>query len=103
MRLFSWLAGPPITVDHMPFVDRLHPRERAITEAYRLPPETFLRAKRATIYTAAMFARAGVPFRKKHAKIAVRIDVNKTGKLWNFYELFGWLTPHRLHPTCYGS
>ncbi|OBZ89313.1 SWIRM domain-containing protein laf2 [Choanephora cucurbitarum] len=87
--------GSPLSIQHLPFYDLLHPGEVTIASTLRLTPEQYLKCRRSLIMAAQEFDRMNVAFRKSDAQKCVRIDVNKTSTLWSVFNQLGWFKPSR--------
>ncbi|KAL9557121.1 hypothetical protein MBANPS3_001539 [Mucor bainieri] len=85
--------GSPLSIDHLPYYELLHPGEVHIASTLRLTPEQYLKCRRSLILAAQEFDKLHIPFRKSDAQKCVRIDVNKTSTLWSVFSRLGWLTP----------
>ncbi|KAL0140936.1 hypothetical protein V8B55DRAFT_1511628 [Mucor lusitanicus] len=85
--------GSPLSIDHLPHYELLHPGEVHIASTLRLTPEQYLKCRRSLILAAQEFDKLHIPFRKSDAQKCVRIDVNKTSTLWSVFSRLGWLTP----------
>ncbi|OAD80631.1 hypothetical protein PHYBLDRAFT_61683 [Phycomyces blakesleeanus NRRL 1555(-)] len=88
----TW-KGSRLTIDKLPFYDRLHPEEAIIASTLRLTPEQFLRCKRTLVLAAYQYTQKGLKFRKSDAQKLCRIDVNKTSALWCVFNRLGWFRP----------
>jgi hypothetical protein len=77
-------------------VDRqhLHPQELEVASTLRLDCKSYLASKRRIINARIDFLREGKDFRKTSAQNSVRIDVNKTSKLWEAFNEIGWFDEH---------
>lgn len=90
---FFFSIGSPLSIDHLPHYELLHPGEVHIASTLRLTPEQYLKCRRSLILAAQEFDKLHIPFRKSDAQKCVRIDVNKTSTLWSVFSRLGWLTP----------
>ncbi|KAI9029067.1 hypothetical protein CLU79DRAFT_737378 [Phycomyces nitens] len=88
----TW-KGSRLTIDKLPFYDRLHPEEAIIASTLRLTPEQFIRCKRTLVLAAYQYTQKGLKFRKSDAQKLCRIDVNKTSALWCVFNRLGWFRP----------
>ncbi|KAL7316804.1 hypothetical protein PS15m_003245 [Mucor circinelloides] len=91
--------GSPLSIDHLPYYELLHPGEVHIASTLRLTPEQYLKCRRSLILAAQEFDKLHIPFRKSDAQKCVRIDVNKTSTLWSVFSRLGWLTPRHSAST----
>ncbi|KAJ3299470.1 Transcriptional adapter ada2 [Borealophlyctis nickersoniae] len=83
MLLHAPLQIPPTT----PSYALLTPDELATCSTLRLMPDAYLKIKE-TLLTA--WKEKG-PFKKRDAQKLVRVDVNKTGKIYDWFASLGWL------------
>ncbi|KAI8914887.1 Homeodomain-like protein [Powellomyces hirtus] len=84
----SWTKGEPLDIHpSSPGYDLLTREEVRTCCTLRLTPETYLRIK-ATLIAAR--EERGV-FKKRDAQKWCRVDVNKTGKLYDWFVALGWL------------
>lgn len=68
----------------------LHPDEQRVAANLRLDPATYLTSKRRIFVARLRHFHEGKVFRKTHAQIACKIDVNKASKLHTAFESVGW-------------
>ncbi|CAG8504486.1 6823_t:CDS:1 [Ambispora leptoticha] len=85
----SW-KGPPMQINNLPHYDYLHPTEATLASTLRLTPAQYLTSKNSIISAARRYAKRMMPFRKSDAQRLLRIDVNKSSKLWEFFRDIGW-------------
>ncbi|KAI8391058.1 uncharacterized protein BYT42DRAFT_555430 [Radiomyces spectabilis] len=86
--------GAPLSIDHLPYYQRLHSVEATIASTLRLSPIQYLRCKRTLILAAYEYSHQNVAFRKSDAQKLNRVDVNKTSALWTAFGELGWLGPN---------
>ncbi|CAG8479343.1 3905_t:CDS:2 [Ambispora gerdemannii] len=77
----AW-KGDPLSIEHLPHYEVLHPNESYIASTFRLTPIQFLNAKYTLISSSRRYKSRSLPFRKSDAQKLLRIDVNKASKLW---------------------
>ncbi|CAG8626657.1 12662_t:CDS:1 [Ambispora gerdemannii] len=85
----SW-KGPPMQITNLPHYDYLQPTEATLASTLRLTPAQYLTSKSSIISAARRYAKRVMPFRKSDAQRLLRIDVNKSSKLWEFFRDIGW-------------
>ncbi|CAG8494704.1 7913_t:CDS:2 [Gigaspora margarita] len=86
----SW-KGQPLSINHLPHYNVLHPTEAHIVSVLRLTPIQYLTGKHTLISAAHRYAQKALPFKKSDAQKLLRIDVNKASKLWEFFHQVHWI------------
>lgn len=66
----------------------LSPQEQILCSNLRILPRAYLVIKETLI---SEFQKSGGSLKKRGARGLVKIDVNKTGKVWDFFVSMGWL------------
>ena len=88
--------GHPMDVSFLPMADQLQDDEFEVCCVLRMPPEVYFDSRRTLITN---HRRQGF-YRKSAAQKMLKIDVNKTGKLYDFCQSKGWL-PKDEHDNSY--
>lgn len=83
-------SASPLDIASADGVELLSPGERALCAALRLWPRAYLGAKDALLREA---ARTGGALRRAQARAALKIDVNKTSRLYDYFVAAGWISP----------
>ncbi|CAG8467508.1 13635_t:CDS:1 [Ambispora leptoticha] len=86
----AW-KGDPLSIEHLPHYEALHPNESYIASTFRLTPIQFLNAKYTLISSSRRYKSRSLPFRKSDAQKLLRIDVNKASKLWEVFDQLSWI------------
>lgn len=86
----NWTSEPR-SIIQFPYYTYLHPKEALVATTLRLTPFHYLSAKYVIISSARMAMKKSLPFRKSHAQKLLRIDVNKTSKLWEWFVQTKWI------------
>ncbi|KAJ2484763.1 Transcriptional adapter ada2 [Coemansia sp. RSA 2320] len=82
----------PLDIENAEGVELLSPSERDICSRLRIFPRPYLVVKEALL---AEYARTGI-LKRRQARQLVKIDVNKTSKLYDFFVQSGWIkAPNR--------
>lgn len=82
-------ASMPLNISHADGIDLLSEKERHICSILRLYPRLYLNIKDTLIREC---IRLG-GLKRAQARAAVKIDVNKTSKLYDFFVAAGWIRP----------
>lgn len=82
--------GAPVNHDSDPFRHLLHDDEALLAGYLRLDCATYLTSKRRIFIGLLSALQKGKDFKKTHAQMATRVDVNKASKLWTAFEKVGW-------------
>lgn len=85
--------GAPVNLDSDPFRHLLHDDEAMLAGYLRLDCATYLTSKRRIFMGLLSALQQGKDFKKTHAQMATRVDVNKASKLWTAFEKVGWFHP----------
>ncbi|ORX91332.1 hypothetical protein K493DRAFT_304134 [Basidiobolus meristosporus CBS 931.73] len=86
--------GTPLDISRHPLYDALLPEEAEVASTLRLKPDQYLTIKRVILQE----FRLKTQFRKTDAQRMCRVDVNKTGKIWDWFLDIGWLSDQHPHP-----
>ncbi|KAG9299359.1 hypothetical protein G9A89_014007 [Geosiphon pyriformis] len=86
----TW-KGPLMQISNLPHYDYLHSTETVLASTLRLTPAQYLTSKSSIICAARRYEKRMMPFRKSDAQRLLRIDVNKSSKLWEFFRGIGWI------------
>ncbi len=89
VNLSSRKASMPLNISHAEGVELLSEKEREICSILRLYPRLYLTIKDTLIREC---LRLG-GLKRAQARSAVKIDVNKTSKLYDFFITAGWIKP----------
>lgn len=81
--------GAPLDISSAESVELLNPRERELCAQIRLFPKQYLSIKETLI---SEYNRRG-GLRRLHARSLVKIDVNKTGRVYDYLFSAGWIKP----------
>lgn len=79
----------PLDIDHLPDVDRLNEDEREICRTNRLVPQNYLSIK--DLFVTECQKRGGLG--KRSAREMVKMDVNKSSKIWEYLQMQGLVWP----------
>jgi transcriptional adapter 2-alpha len=79
----------PLNISHAEGVDMLSEKEREICSILRLYPRLYITIKDTLIKES---LRLG-GLKRAQARASVKIDVNKTSKLYDFFITAGWIKP----------
>ncbi|KAK9761812.1 hypothetical protein K7432_013014 [Basidiobolus ranarum] len=79
--------GVPLDISRHPLYSTLLPEEADVASILRLKPDQYLTIKRVILHESRLKAQ----FRKTDAQRMCRVDVNKTGKVWDWFHDIGWL------------
>ncbi|KAJ1500826.1 Transcriptional adapter ada2 [Coelomomyces lativittatus] len=77
----------PIDISESECVHLLSDREKALCSTLRILPKPYLAIKDTLL---SEYARTG-SLRRRQARAMIKIDVNKTGKIYNFFVEMGWV------------
>lgn len=80
-------TGPPLDISHSPGVEILSAKERELCSSIRLFPNQYTVIKETLIKE---FSKHG-ELKKSAARQLIKIDVNKTSKLFDFMVESGWI------------
>lgn len=82
-------ASTPLNISHADGVELLSEKERQLCSILRLYPRLYLSIKDTLIRE---YLKLG-GLKRAQARAAVKIDVNKTSKLYDFFVAAGWIKP----------
>ena len=82
-------ASTPLNISHSEGVELLSEKERHLCSILRLYPRLYLSIKDTLIRE---YLKLG-GLKRAQARAAVKIDVNKTSKLYDFFVAAGWIKP----------
>jgi len=77
----------PLNLASAPSLSLLSPAEQTICSSLRILPKPYLTIKETLI---GAYLKSGGTLRKRDARELARIDVNKSGRLWDFFQQSGW-------------
>jgi hypothetical protein len=83
----------PINVSEADGVDLLTPVEKTLCSNLRILPRPYLVIKETILREA---ARLGGVMKRRQARELIKIDVNKTSRLYDFFVEMGWIVPSGL-------
>ncbi|KAG5363315.1 Transcriptional adapter 2 [Yarrowia sp. B02] len=89
MRLFRKPVANPLDISHAPDVELLSPEEQVLCSQLRILPKPYLAIKE-TLFRELL--RTGGVLKKRTARELVKIDVNKTARIYEFFQSQRWLT-----------
>ncbi|TFK19314.1 SWIRM-domain-containing protein [Coprinopsis marcescibilis] len=78
----------PLNLSNSPSVHLLTPAEQALCSSLRILPKPYLIIKETLVRE---YARRGGKLRRREARDLVKIDVNKTSRVWDFLVQAGYL------------
>ncbi|KAF9527371.1 hypothetical protein CPB83DRAFT_856436 [Crepidotus variabilis] len=79
---------PPLNLANSPSLHLLTPAEQALCSQLRILPKPYLVIKETLVRE---YARRGGKLRRREARDLVKIDVNKTSRVWDFLVQSGYL------------
>lgn len=82
-------ASTPLNISHADGIELLTEKERDICSILRLFPRVYLHIKDTLIKE--YLEHGGL--KRAQARAAVKIDVNKTSRLYDFFVSAGWIKP----------
>ena len=82
------LAAAPLNLAHSPSLHLLTPAEQTLCSQLRILPKPYLVIKETLVRE---YARRGGKLRRREARDLVKIDVNKTSRVWDFLVQAGFL------------
>lgn len=83
-------AAAPLNLANAPSLHLLTPAEQMLCSTLRIHPKPYLAIKETLVRE---YARRGGKLRRREARDLVKIDVNKTSKIWDFLHQAGILRP----------
>jgi transcriptional adapter 2-alpha len=81
-------AAPPLNLANSPSLHLLTPAEQTLCSQLRILPKPYLVIKETLVRE---YARRGGKLRRREARDLVKIDVNKTSRIWDFLVQAGFL------------
>ena len=84
----SPLAAAPLNLANSPSLHLLTPAEQTLCSQLRILPKPYLVIKETLVRE---YARRGGKLRRREARELVKIDVNKTSRVWDFLVQSGYL------------
>lgn len=81
-------AAAPLNLANSPALDLLTAAEQTLCSSLRIMPRQYLALKELLVRE---YARRGGKLRRREARELLKIDVNKTSKLWDFLHQAGFL------------
>lgn len=82
-------ASNPLNITHADGIELLSEKEREVCSLLRLYPRVYLHIKDVLIRE--YLNHGGL--RRSQARAAIKIDVNKTSRLYDFFVGAGWIKP----------
>ncbi|CAG8433467.1 5300_t:CDS:1 [Ambispora gerdemannii] len=89
-QTITW-KGNPLKIEQLPHYNLLHQAEAQVASTLRLTPVQYLTVKHVFISTARRYYSRGLPFLKSDAQKIMKMDVNKSCKMWDFFNNVGWI------------
>ena len=87
----SLLPAAPLNLANSPSLHLLTPAEQTLCSTLRILPKPYLAIKETLVRE---YARRGGKLRRREARDLVKIDVNKTSRVWDFLVQAGYLRLH---------
>lgn len=84
----SLFAAAPLNLANSPSLHLLTPAEQTLCSSLRILPKPYLVMKETFVRE---YARRGGKLRRREARDLVKIDVNKSSKVWDFLVQAGFL------------
>jgi len=84
----SFFTAAPLNLANSPMLHLLRPDEQALCSSLRILPKPYLVIKETLVRE---YARRGGKLRRREARDLVKIDVNKTSRVWDFLVQTGFL------------
>ena len=88
MSLLKKYLAAPLNLANSPSLHLLTPPEQALCSQLRILPKPYLVIKETLVRE---YARRGGKLRRREARDLVKIDVNKTSRVWDFLVQAGYL------------
>lgn len=82
------LSAAPLNLANSPSLHLLTPAEQTLCSQLRILPKPYLVVKETLVRE---YARRGGKLRRREARDLVKIDVNKTSRVWDFLAQAGFL------------
>ncbi|CAG8457136.1 28649_t:CDS:2 [Dentiscutata erythropus] len=86
----KWKSNP-LEISHLLRYEVLHKTEATVASLLRLTPVQYLTSKYILLSASRRYKERMLPFRKSDAQKMLKIDVNKSSKLWEFFGQANWL------------
>lgn len=86
--MLTLAAAPPLNLANSPSLHLLTPAEQTLCSQLRILPKPYLVVKETLVRE---YARRGGKLRRREARDLVKIDVNKTSRIWDFLVQAGFL------------
>jgi transcriptional adapter 2-alpha len=86
--LMSYHSAAPLNLANSPSLHLLTPAEQTLCSQLRIFPKPYLVIKETLVRE---YARRGGKLRRREARDLVKIDVNKTSRVWDFLVQSGYL------------
>ena len=87
-QFFFHIVAAPLNLANSPMLHLLRPDEQALCSSLRILPKPYLVIKETLVRE---YARRGGKLRRREARDLVKIDVNKTSRVWDFLVQTGFL------------
>lgn len=87
-QLTIFLPAAPLNLANSPSLHLLTPAEQTLCSQLRIQPKPYLVIKETLVRE---YARRGGKLRRREARDLVKIDVNKTSRVWDFLVQSGYL------------
>ncbi|PRP86430.1 hypothetical protein PROFUN_05349 [Planoprotostelium fungivorum] len=87
--------GPPLDVNGKPGIDLLSEKEKELCSTIRIYPQQYLIIKSTLLEYCATHENV----KRSTARSLIKMDVNKTGRIWDFMEACGWVNNPNTRPT----
>lgn len=84
------LSAAPLNLANSPSLHLLTPAEQMLCSTLRIMPKPYLVIKETLVRE---YAKRGGKLRRREARDLVKIDVNKTSRVWDFLHQAGFLKP----------
>lgn len=88
-RLFRKPVSNPLDISHAPDVELLSPEEQMLCSQLRILPKPYLAIKE-TLFRELL--RSGGVLKKRTARELIKIDVNKTARIYEFFQSQRWIS-----------
>ncbi|KZS98547.1 hypothetical protein SISNIDRAFT_462467 [Sistotremastrum niveocremeum HHB9708] len=77
----------PLNLANSPSISLLSPAEQTLCSQLRILPKPYLAVKEILI---SAYIKSNGTLRKREARELVKVDVNKTARIWDFFSQAGW-------------
>lgn len=95
-RYFFFPLAAPMNLANSPYLHLLTPEEQVLCSTLRIIPRSYLTVKETLVRE---YARRGGKLRRREARDLVKIDVNKTSRIWDFLVQTGIMSVGIIDPT----